>query len=284
MATPSGQKASKEQKQPSRLLPIALFALVVPILISVVLAGLGPQHRLLHAWKDTALRSLVAHVPALTNLQWLSTISPSSPSTTSESSAVAESEVRRVRWSKDDKTYAAYLRTLSEPIVLTDTYESSVVPRFTVDDVASELISHQKREGLSGRNHHVTGVFKHSSSPIFGPYYDPDRPMHRLSRVRDRAQGPYRYETNASLAAGDVSRVFTSSGPPYFALSIDPQLLRLGHRMDLRAMLAVRPDKSSVNVWLGMHGGTTPCHFDGYHNTCVAIINADIRNNTFLNT
>ena len=30
--------------------------------------------------------------------------------------------------------------------------------------------------------------------------------------------------------------------------------------------MALRPSRSSVNLWLGRAGGVAPCHYDGYHN------------------
>jgi hypothetical protein len=176
--------------------------------------------------------------------------------------------VARIHWSRD-KPYATYLRSLSEPVVLIDTYESIVVPKYTVESIAANMLAHHKRVtegGAAIEDIRISGLFKHSS-PIFGPYYDKGRPMHHLKKIQAGGLGAraLKYESNASLPASDIGKVFRSGGPPYYALSIDPSLLHLDG-IDLRAMLAVRSNRSSVNVWLGMRGGTTPCHFDGYHN------------------
>ena len=41
--------------------------------------------------------------------------------------------------------------------------------------------------------------------------------------------------------------------------------------VDLRELLSLYPQHSSVNLWLSMEGGVTPCHFDGFHNMYVQI-------------
>jgi hypothetical protein len=240
---------------------LAAVLVAVPVVLSSILLLFAPTQ--LNLLQQNVLASLVAYIPGLSSISWLSSLNHLTPhSSFSLNSQARQGAVARVRWSQD-KPYADYLRSLNKPVVLINTYESAAVPRYTVDNVAAEILAHQKRISRAGgakEDAVISGLFKHSS-PIFGPYYDKGRPMHRLKRVQAGA----RYDVNASLPASDIGRVFRSAGPPFYALSTDPSQLHLAG-VDLRAMLAVRSNRSSVNVWLGMRGGTTPCHFDGYHN------------------
>ena len=116
---------------------------------------------------------------------------------------------------------------------------------------------------ISANHAKVSGFFRHSS-PIFGPYYDSQRPMHQLKTV----EGKQPYAVDVSMDTKSIAHAFRSKGPPFYSLSIDPDALGLAS-FNITEMVSLGANHSSVNLWLGMAKGTTPCHFDGYHNMCV---------------
>ena len=132
-------------------------------------------------------------------------------------------------------------------------------------------------------------------SPIFGPYYDSKRPLGSVGRVRPR----HNY-TEESMRGDDF---FGRLAPPWryysgeverdLSASLLEQLRPLERGLVAPCpsnpnpkpapdsnrnpnsspgtnpnpnQVALRPSRSSVNLWLGRAGGTAPCHYDGYHN------------------
>ena len=116
--------------------------------------------------------------------------------------------------------------------------------------------------------------------PRFGPFYDHARPLGVLPNVRRRA----RYAVNATLdrvaflaafgrGAEEVPQrpgrlLYMYTGALAEALGpaaendLDPGLDEL---------LRLNPARSSINLWIGQPGVTTPCHYDGYHNLYVQL-------------
>jgi hypothetical protein len=151
-------------------------------------------------------------------------------------------------------SFSSYLDEKGLPVVITGPVLSHF-PRWNISDVVAMVPSD-----------HLSGFYQHSS-PIFGPYYDDQRPMHNLSTV----QGSTPYQANASLPVGDIDRIFHQFRPQTFysfSSSLSDLNPSLEQQLDLSEMLQLNPSHSSVNLWLGMRGGTTPCHYDGYHNMC----------------
>lgn len=149
-------------------------------------------------------------------------------------------------------SYSSYLDEKSQPIVLIGEILNQF-PHWDISDVVSLVSS----ESLSG-------FFRHQS-PIFGPYYDEKRPMHSLSTI----QGKPPYDPNVTLPVSKIIPIFHQRSPKIFysysssLYDVNPSLEK---QFNLSEMLKLNPSHSSVNIWLGMPGGTTPCHYDGYHN------------------
>ncbi|CAM9909283.1 unnamed protein product, partial [Ectocarpus fasciculatus] len=150
--------------------------------------------------------------------------------------------------------FAKSLQSYGEPLVLQNTVAANFT-RYTLSDISAML----------GPQDEISSLFKHTT-PVFGPYYDSRRPLHQLPSV----QGASPYEEAARLPVRDIGRAFSADGPPYYSLSIRPEELGLP-MFNISEMVSLHPQKSSVNLWLGMKGGTTPCHYDGYHNMYVQL-------------
>jgi hypothetical protein len=172
--------------------------------------------------------------------------------------SISEKEINRECFMKSE-TLASYLITKSEPLVLTKSTLSNW-SKWTSFEILHNL-----------QADHINGVFKHESNPYFGPFYDPLRPMNQL----DNVQPINFYNSNHSLSKNEILQFFHSNyaGPPYYALSTDFHILKdsleSSHNEFLQEMIRINPLRSSVNLWLGMINGTTPCHYDGYHNLYV---------------
>ena len=162
-----------------------------------------------------------------------------------------EKNAVRLDW-HPTKPFAAYLKARGKPVVLSNSV-ASTFPRWTISNMAQIAV-----------NDEIWGFYK-SETGFFGPYYDESKPLHRLSTIVDTAS----YDKNTSLPTNQLTEVFTDKKPPpYYALStnlndINPEL---ESQLELEELLSLMPSQSSVNIWLGQAGGTTPCHFDGYHN------------------
>lgn len=130
----------------------------------------------------------------------------------------------------------------------------------------------------------VQGIYKQDYNPYFGPYYDIQRPYHQLNTI----QRYNFYHSNISLSVRSFYEIFygidtvkeqqsslDSSHPPYYALATDISTLNINNTSweDINKILALLSTKhrSSINMWFGKYPGTTPCHYDGYHNLYVQI-------------
>lgn len=94
-------------------------------------------------------------------------------------------------------------------------------------------------------------AFASNSSNVFGPYYDPTRPMARLPGVKRRAV----YDENASVDVASLLGVGPTHCPHRFA-AFSGDLEDLGHAIaadaaPLDELLRVKPARTSVNVWIG---------------------------------
>jgi hypothetical protein len=143
--------------------------------------------------------------------------------------------------------------------------------------------------------HHgkLNGVYHQTQGTRFGPFYDPLRPFHVLESVQPRNP----YTSNASLSKAEFRDAFVQL--PSATLRRNDELVlpskprkepnrtskihgscwaysgavvdALGPSAEdalepLDAFLALNPAQSSVNLWVGQPGATTPCHYDSYHN------------------
>lgn len=148
-----------------------------------------------------------------------------------------------------DQSFAKSLASYGKPLVLQNSI-GETFPRITIASLTAQLEPEYEIKSFFEHSHHM-----------FGPYYDASRPMHQLPLVR--SQSPYK--TEVGLKVKDIDSLFKQKGPPYFSLSINPEELGIA-AFNITEMISLYPQKSSVNLWLGMKDGTTPCHYDGYHN------------------
>jgi len=104
-----------------------------------------------------------------------------------------------------------------------------------------------------------------SASPRFGPYYDDSRPLARLSPRHYRGQPRHSYREIALSGAA----FFDSLQHVYYSGEIERDLdlpLRAQLAQLEQSLISLRPQRSSVNLWLGRRSTAAPCHYDGYHN------------------
>jgi hypothetical protein len=134
----------------------------------------------------------------------------------------------------------------------------------------------------------VRDVYEQSSSGIFGPFFDPSRPMSVLQHVRPR----HNYTKNTMGASTFLRRTHrrqrklqkkqkrkrqqkqktTPHNHVYLTTGLDtfsPVLER--DVSPLHEFLVLNPQQTSVNLWVGSKNVTAPCHYDGYHNFFVQI-------------
>ena len=154
-------------------------------------------------------------------------------------------EIRRMRLERGLADELKALAVATEPVVLTNVPN---LPPWGPEEVSGVRL---------------TRVYSQQSSPSFGPYFDASRPLARVGAVRPR----HNY-TEETMSGADF---FGRAAPPYVYYSGEVERdLTPGFFADLRplerALVALRPSHSSVNLWLGRAGGVAPCHYDGYHN------------------
>jgi hypothetical protein len=111
----------------------------------------------------------------------------------------------------------------------------------------------------------LQGVYNHTR-PLFGPYYDASKPLAPVAR------NPNPYQANASVPAQLLlfpdRRLAT--GPPGF-LYLSQEVASFSFRLygafePLDPLLGVKPERFSLNLWLGEPGVEAHAHYDGYHN------------------
>lgn len=178
-------------------------------------------------------------------------IKVSDPSASLPSLQTREKNIRRVEW-LTDKPFSTFLDIKGVPVVLRNSV-AATFPQWTISDIEKHT-----------RNDPMWGFYR-SDSGVFGPFYDPSKPMAALSTIRD----PETYEKNVSLSKSKIaSAMSTANSAPYYALSASMSDIDDGleSKVNIEEIIAMMPSRSSVNLWLGAAGGVTPCHYDGYHN------------------
>ena len=175
-------------------------------------------------------------------------------------------DIRRMKW--DERVpFAKQLANRGEPVVLTGTMIDKWPARKRWTS-ASEIARLFPKT--------LQGVFHHSSGQgsRFGPFYDPQRPFNALSTVKPHSP----YENNATLSRSEFLALFAGRGkarPGCFAYSgnvVDALGEEAEDELDpLDELLVLNPSHSSVNLWIGQPGATTPCHYDGYSNFYVQL-------------
>lgn len=157
-------------------------------------------------------------------------------------------------WKNSTRSVSAFFHHLSEPVVIRYSALAQSWPRWTPSFLASEF-----------QIESMYGIYQHSN-PYFGPYFDKSRPLRKVTAIKP--ENPYL--TNVYANKTKFVEIFSDEyrGPPYYAFSTDPNRIRKGleQTLDLKDVIAFNPKESSVNLWVGMTGGITPCHFDGHHN------------------
>ncbi len=158
--------------------------------------------------------------------------------------------ITKLHWSPD-KPFANFLRDHHFPLVIQNSIASNY-PRWRIDDI-KKITNHNR----------IQNVYS-SNNAYFGPFYDENKPLHNIGKIKN----PHNYQINTSILTSSIQNIFSSSGPPYYSLSVSLSDLnsQLENKMDLTELILLSPEKSSVNIWIGMVGGTTPCHYDGYYN------------------
>lgn len=190
---------------------------------------------------------------------------------------ISVKKVPRISWSID-RPFADYLEENATPLIL----ENSVV---TTWDALSKWSSVKKLAKFIGSSR-LENIFHHqlSHGQVFGPFFDSTRPFASLNNVLPINP----YETDASLTIKEMTRVFGEefeyscvnesvvsqsrlSGCWAFSGSLMEVMGDEAMIEPLEELLKLNPSASSVNLWIGQRGITTPCHFDGYHNMYVQI-------------
>jgi len=193
--------------------------------------------------------------------------------------------VPRRAWSTHQE-FVFELAEAGKPVVLTGSDVEQWPARrqwSSAAKIARIITAYQKR---------LRGIYHQPQGTRFGPFYDPQRPFHALETVQPRNP----YTTNASLSSADFQQAFVRA--PSANSGNQQDILPMKARKEpkeasslpggcwaysgavtdalgpdaedaldpLDAFLALNPYQSSVNLWLGQPGATTPCHYDSYNN------------------
>ena len=116
---------------------------------------------------------------------------------------------------------------------------------------------------IQSHTSHITGAYVNDNR-WFGPYYDSYKP---LTHIFERTN---KYHTDVNMTS---KKLFKKLRQPskgeflYFTGDID----RFGDWaiddiQPFTELLALNPQRSSVNVWMGQPHVIAHCHYDGYHN------------------
>lgn len=183
--------------------------------------------------------------------------------------------VPRIHWSVD-KPFAEYLEAQATPLIL----ENTLITTWTAFSKWSSI----KKLSQYIQSSHLDNIFHHrlGGGLVFGPFFDSTRPMAKLYNPINP------YELDSSLSIKEANRVFGEDfeyscvnesimSPPrlsgcwHFSGSVLDVMGSESMIEPLEELLKLNPAQSSVNLWIGQRGVTTPCHFDGYHNMYVQI-------------
>ena len=141
---------------------------------------------------------------------------------------------------------------------------NSSTPQVVTLPLDSPLLPHWTPATISERVKRLQRVYASSTSPRFGPYHDPQRPMARAFHLKPLHD--YVELTKAMKASAFLSN---TSHWLYYSGEVERDLpaAMLDELRPLEAALIARnPRRASVNLWLGRSPVTAPCHYDGYHN------------------
>lgn len=125
-----------------------------------------------------------------------------------------------------------------------------------------------------------TGVdlYVSQSSPVFGPYFDPQRPMALAGLPSVVPRHAYRQVAMDGTAALRLLAASAMNAPPfhYLTTALPPALER--DLFPFHDLLSPMPARSSLTLWVGQSGAprtrrpvVSPCHQDGYHNLFVQV-------------
>lgn len=138
------------------------------------------------------------------------------------------------------------------PVVLTN----SVVTRWKAQKWTPKYL--QSKMGAT-----LSGVYENDNR-WFGPYYDAHKPLTTFStRVNS-------YSTNLKLTTKEFfRRIRNPHANRYLYFTGDIEQLGAWSLSDIEPLdelLALNPQRSSINVWMGQPRVIAHCHYDGYHN------------------
>ncbi|KJE92708.1 hypothetical protein CAOG_03622 [Capsaspora owczarzaki ATCC 30864] len=121
---------------------------------------------------------------------------------------------------------------------------------------------------LEGAIKRLRGIYRNDNNRFFGPYYDPSRALAQLGLTRPINP----YADDVQMTSTEFFQIITKpiqAGQPAYYFSGESTKLGATVFRDTQPMqelFSLRPERSSVNVWLGPAGAVTPGHYDGYHN------------------
>ncbi len=155
-------------------------------------------------------------------------------------------QIRQYELKSEEDPFAIHISNMEEPVLIKRS-------------VAGTWKNMWTPEILSTKIPFLTDVYR-SKTEFFGPYFDTKRPMSNLPNIFN--QNPYEVLEKMSTKeffkhclnpkagvylsySGEISRF-----PQHLQDQIDP----------IDELLVLRPEKSSVNVWMGQANSTTPCH------------------------
>jgi Cupin-like domain len=122
----------------------------------------------------------------------------------------------------------------------------------------------------------IEGGYRNTRNNRFGPFHDTNRPM----APQVAPLNPF--DINVTFSPMEIQEFFglqeskerkkpkigRAQKKVYYALttalsSFHP---RLETTINLSELIHFNPKRASVNLWMGMANGVTPCHYDGYRN------------------
>lgn len=132
---------------------------------------------------------------------------------------------------------------------------------------------------LCGQQPVFEGVYRNNKR-FFGPYHDPRRPLSAApanayeTDVRMGCMDFYRHAPALTLKA-KVQKM-AANIPPHHFVYYSGEIERFGEWAlrdisPFEELIQLRPERSSINVWLGHAGVAAHCHYDGYHNFYVQL-------------
>jgi hypothetical protein len=160
----------------------------------------------------------------------------------------------------------SYNYNLHAPFILKDYFAEEALASFTLSIAVQSIYRNVST---------ISNLYKQTKNRFFGPYYDPRRPYHSLKGVAVINE----YDANVTVTGEEFEQIFASTvsqdrdHPPYWTYisplkAIDPhnQLENALTSIGKQVLNTSQLFSTSMNAWFGRAPGTTPCHYDGYHN------------------